>query len=172
VVTGGDDRRRSDKGHFSDALDGVKPLGDRDRHRSPPRGTATVGATRLPTPEFELDESGSGRAMDVAAKILAELRRGRPRAQREIDLHGLDLRGAQSALLEALERARTDDLRCVLVIHGRGLRSESAPVLQAALPGWLTGEPLAHWVMAFARAPVGRGGATLVRLRRAQRRTR
>jgi len=54
----------------------------------------------------------------------------------------------------------------VLVVHGRGNRSESGPVLREALPVWLAEEPHAGAVLAFAAAEDRRGGATYVLLRR------
>ena len=167
-MSAGGDRRRPGKGHFSDELDGVVPLRDRNRRRAPPRGNPTSGPAQSPAPEFELSDTGSGRARDVGAKTLAELRRGRPPAEREIDLHGLDKSNARDELRAGIEAARADGFRCVLVIHGRGQHSKSGPVLQTAVPGWLSSEPLSHAVMAFTRAPAGHGGATLVRLRRAR----
>jgi len=59
-------------------------------------------------------------------------------------------------------------VRCVRIVHGRGLHSEAGPVLREQLPGWLTGGRLADAVLAFARSPAQRdgGGSTLVLLRR------
>jgi DNA-nicking Smr family endonuclease len=119
--------------------------------------------------DFVLEEQGDGRAADIAAKTLTRLRRGDPAPAREIDLHGLDARGAERHVREALERARRDGVRCVRVIHGRGLHSESGAVLRDRLPHWLVRPPLAEYVLAFARHRRDGGGSTLVLLRRRER---
>jgi DNA-nicking Smr family endonuclease len=69
---------------------------------------------------------------------------------------------------EALIGAAEAGLRCALVIHGRGQRSESGPVLKQALTRWLAEPPLGARVMAFASATPADGGAgaTYVLLRR------
>jgi DNA-nicking Smr family endonuclease len=54
----------------------------------------------------------------------------------------------------------------VLVVHGRGMRSEAGAVLRDALPAWLAAEPHGPSVLAFAAGEPQRGGATYVLLRR------
>ena len=50
-------------------------------------------------------------------------------------------------------------LRCVLVVHGRGLNSENhIPVLKERLPIWLTKGPVKKIVMAFSTAMPYDGG--------------
>ena len=115
---------------------------------------------------FVVGEDGNGRAADLAAKTLARLRRGDPAPEREIDLHGLDARGAAREVRSGLSLAREDGVRCVRVIHGRGLHSESGAVLRDRVTGWLTAPPLAGIVLAFARSRRDGGGSTLVLLRR------
>jgi DNA-nicking Smr family endonuclease len=59
-------------------------------------------------------------------------------------------------------------LRCVLIVHGRGLNSpESLPVLKEGLPQWLNRGRVRKVVLAFATArPYDGGtGATYVFLR-------
>jgi DNA-nicking Smr family endonuclease len=118
---------------------------------------------------FETGEApGSGRAEDVSRAILTKLRRGEIGPEREIDLHRLDARAAHKRLTAELAAAARNGERCVLVIHGRGLHSESGAVLRNALPGWLASAPLADRVQAYAPAQRSQGGsgATLVLLRR------
>jgi len=111
-------------------------------------------------------EDGDGRAEDLAAKTLAKLRRGEPTPEEEIDLHGLDARSAAREVKAAVADARERGLRCVRVIHGKGLHSESGAVLRDRVPGWLTQPPLAAIVLAFARSRRDGGGSTAVLLRR------
>jgi DNA-nicking Smr family endonuclease len=99
---------------------------------------------------------------------LRALRRGEVAPDLEIDLHGLTSAAAVRALRATLQEAIAAGARCVLVVHGRGTRSESGPVLRDALPGWLAEAPHAAQVLAFAAAEERRGGATYVLLRRAR----
>ena len=100
--------------------------------------------------------------------VLSKLRRGRWSVQGELDLHGLTADESRDTLADFLLEARTRGLRCVRVIHGKGLTSPNKePVLKGKVRKWL-----AHWddVLAYCEAPrhSGGGGAVLVLLRGAR----
>mgnify|MGYP000866430374 CR=1 FL=1 len=114
------------------------------------------------------------RAVDPA--IHRKLRRGRIEIDGTIDLHGLTQAEAREALRRyiAARAARGD--RTILVITGKGARTDNdyaaamteRGILRAMLPIWL-GEPgLAHLVSGWSVAARGHGGegAWYVRLRR------
>jgi DNA-nicking Smr family endonuclease len=101
----------------------------------------------------------------LGTDILNKLRRGHWSVQSEIDLHGHNSEEAHDALADFLLEARAHRLRCVRVIHGKGLTSPGKePVLKGKVRRWL-----AHWddVLAYAEAPqhAGGAGAVLVLLR-------
>jgi DNA-nicking Smr family endonuclease len=113
--------------------------------------------------EFEHEQTfvrkGIGR--DIAGK----LRRGHWAVQAELDLHGMNSAEAHDALADFISGARERGMRCVRVIHGKGLTSPNRePVLKGKVRSWL-----AHWdeVLAYSEAPqhAGGGGAVLVLLR-------
>jgi DNA-nicking Smr family endonuclease len=107
------------------------------------------------------------RRAGVPETVLRQLRRGAYRVESEIDLHGLTVDQAAVQLHAFLRAARARELRCVRVIHGKGLRSGTrGPVLKNTVNALLR---RADPVLAFASArPVGGGtGATLVLLARA-----
>jgi len=84
--------------------------------------------------------------------------------QGDIDLHGMTTDESHDALADFLVEARTRGLRCVRVIHGKGLTSPNKePVLKGKVRRWL-----AHWddVLAYCEAPrhAGGGGAVVVLL--------
>lgn len=166
---------------FEEAMRDVQPMDRTDRpvlRRSRrPRPPARAPGARPPRPgdRFDVRRAGShveGRAAGVAPATLDRLRRGEVEPGLRVDLHGFPEQEARGELRDAARRARSARIRCVLVIHGRGLRSAAGPVLKEALPRWLTEPPLAAWVAAFASAPghLGGTGATLVLLRDRNRR--
>lgn len=107
-----------------------------------------------------------GWAAGFDRRRLRALRRGDVEPDIEIDLHGMTRAEAHRELRAALRDALAENARCVLVVHGRGNRSETGPVLRDALPGWLAEDPHGAAVLAFAAAEERRGGATYVLLRR------
>jgi len=121
---------------------------------------------------FELDARAGGGvdgwATGFDRRRLRELRRGEIEPDIEIDLHGMTRAEAHRLLADALRDALARGLRCVLVVHGRGTRSTSGPVLRDALPEWLGEAPHGAKVLAFAAGEEQRGGATYVLLRRAR----
>ncbi len=99
-------------------------------------------------------------------RLLQRLRRGEFSVQDEIDLHHLRADEAGALLLRFLEESRRAGLRCVKVIHGKGLRSGSrGPVLKVLTAHLLRRR---REVIAYASARAGQGGsgATLVLLAR------
>jgi DNA-nicking Smr family endonuclease len=127
---------------------------------------ATTSAFRFP----ETGEPGLGAAGGVSDAQLLALRRADPEPEERIDLHGLRREAAGRLVANRIESARARGLRCVVLIHGRGRRSETGEsVLRESVPGWLSKAPCATHVLAFAPAPkrLGGEGATLVLLRRA-----
>ena len=96
----------------------------------------------------------------LGTDVLTGLRRGRWVVQSEIDLHGMTAIQSHDALSDFLVDARTRGLRCVRVIHGKGLTSPNKePVLKGKVRRWL-----AHWddVLAYCEAPRHAGGSGAV----------
>ncbi|HNK53697.1 MAG TPA: Smr/MutS family protein, partial [Ottowia sp.] len=77
--------------------------------------------------------------------------------QGEIDLHGLRTDEAREALAQFLREAQRAGLRCVRVVHGKGLGSPGrTPVLKAKVQVWLVQKAE---VLAFVQAKPLEGGA-------------
>ncbi len=113
--------------------------------------------------EFEHEQTFVRRGLGT--DVVGKLRRGHWSVQSEHDLHGLTIAEAHDSLADFLVEARGRGMRCVRVIHGKGLTSPNRePVLKGKVRGWL-----AHWddVLAYAEAPqhAGGGGAVLVLLK-------
>jgi DNA-nicking Smr family endonuclease len=104
----------------------------------------------------------------LGSDVLTKLRRGRWSVQAELDLHGHTAEESRDTLGDFLLEARARGLRCVRVIHGKGLTSPNKePVLKGKVRTWLS-----HWddVLAYCEAPRhgGGGGAVLILLRGAK----
>jgi DNA-nicking Smr family endonuclease len=101
----------------------------------------------------------------VGAQVLRKLRRGHWVIQDELDLHGLTVKEAHALLVSFLNRCIRRGLRCVRVIHGKGLRSKNRePVLKRKVAGWLMQR---EEILAYcqARQADGGGGAVMVLLK-------
>jgi DNA-nicking Smr family endonuclease len=89
--------------------------------------------------------------------VLRRLRRGHWVVQDVVDLHGLNREQARESLAEFLGRCQRRGLRCLRVVHGKGLRSPGKePVLKGKVQLWLTRR---EEVLAYCEAPANQGGS-------------
>lgn len=105
----------------------------------------------------------------VAPLTMKRLRRGHWAIQAELDLHGMTSDEARSCLIGFLDECKQLGLRCVRVIHGKGLSSRNRePVLKLKTASWLMQRPE---ILAFcqARPMDGGSGAVIVLLKVARR---
>ena len=164
-----------------DALKGVAPLRDPGRaslQRPPP---APIPVHTLREDKQVLQDSLSDQMPmaigletgeelvflrnGLSNQILKKLRRGYWATQDHLDLHGLRTEEARALLVSFLNDALKHGLRCVRIVHGKGLRSRNAePVLKRKIGNWLDQR---DEVLAFvqARAEDGGGGAVMVLLK-------
>ena len=115
-------------------------------------------------PELTGGEALAFRRPQIQPSVLRKLRRGEYRVQREIDLHGMTVAEAKLALRHFLVSALEAQVRCVRIVHGKGLRSgHRGPVLKVAVSTVLrrTGAVLAY---VSARQVDGGTGAVYVLL--------
>ncbi len=93
----------------------------------------------------------------LARDVLRKLRRGHWVVQDIVDLHGLNRQAARSLLAEFLGGCLKRGLRCVRVVHGKGLRSPGRePVLKGKVQQWLAQRDEG---LAFCEAPKNQGGS-------------
>ena len=114
------------------------------------------------------DEHLSFRRPGMGVDVVRRLRAGVWSIQRQIDLHGLRREDAREALGQFIREAHKAGLRCVRVVHGKGLGSPGRmPVLKGRVHSWLIQK---NEVMAFVQArPVDGGAGALVVLLRPAR---
>ena len=114
---------------------------------------------------LDTDDALSYRRSGIGIDVVRKLRRGVWVMQAEIDLHGLRRDQARERIDAFLRDAARDGLRCVRVVHGKGLGSPGRePVLKVKVKSWLVQR---NEVLAFthARPADGGHGALLVLLR-------
>jgi DNA-nicking Smr family endonuclease len=103
------------------------------------------------------DEMLSYRCPGLGPDVMRKLREGSWSIQRQIDLHGLRTDEAREALGRFIREAHQQGLRCVRVVHGKGLGSPGRmPVLKNRVLRWLVQK---SEVMAFVQARPAEGGA-------------
>ena len=92
--------------------------------------------------------------------ILSKLRRGFWVVQAQIDLHGLITDEAREYVAEFLATCKKRNIRCVRIVHGKGLGSRNRePVLKHKLRSWLMQR---DEVIAYAQAKPEDGGSGAV----------
>ncbi len=160
---------------FRKALEGVVPLAPNNRivpAPTPRRETPRVKEKASAAPIADhLSDHGAGEdpitefmRNGMSRMTLRKLRRGAWPAQDSLDLHGLSSDEARKLLLDFLQHAAQQGLRCVCVIHGKGWHTGGVGILKARTRHWLT---QCAEVLAFCEAPphFGGGGAVLVLLK-------
>ena len=117
---------------------------------------------------LDTDDALSFRRPGVGIDVTRRLRRGDWSIQRQLDLHGLRTEEAREALGAFIRENHRQGLRCLRVVHGKGLGSPGkSPVLKGRVQGWLIQK---NEVLAFVQArPVDGGAGALVVLLRPSR---
>jgi DNA-nicking Smr family endonuclease len=173
--------RQQNTNVFRAAMEDVEPIRVRaQRMALRPTPVAPIAAMRIaderaalseslsdvlePEALLEIDENNSWSREGIGAQVLRSLRRGRWVLQDELDLHRLRTEEAREALVHFLDSCLRRGIRCVRVVHGKGLGSAGRePVLKHKVPRWLTQRAE---VLAFCqpREIDGGSGALLVLL--------
>lgn len=119
---------------------------------------------------LESEDGKSFRRPDVGPDVPRDLRRGRWSVRAQIDLHGMTVDDARSAVAQFLKDSCKHEIFCVRIIHGKGNGTPGRiGVLREVVRRWLKQR---DEVAAFceAREIDGGAGATIVRLRAVRRR--
>ncbi len=139
---------KDDANLFREAMRDVKPLEHEGRAPRRPRPLPRARFTRadrhavlkeslytdVGDPDLASGEELVFSREGVQSAVLRKLRRGQYRVQAEIDLHGLTVSEAKEALRTFLAHALERHVRCVRIVHGKGLRSgHRGPVLKGAV---------------------------------------
>lgn len=102
---------------------------------------------------------------DISNKNLRKLRKGQYNVQAVLDLHGMTVEEAMTAVENFLQQCLQEGIRVVLIIHGKGHHSHQSPILKNKLNNWLRE---INFVLAFSSAAPQHGsrGAMYVLLKK------
>jgi DNA-nicking Smr family endonuclease len=175
-----DDPLDDDELLFREAVKGARPLQSSKVALTPPRPKPipkqfirderqalidSLSDHFIPAHELESGEELLYLREGQSPAILSKLRRGHWVVQAGIDLHGLVVDEARLYVAEFLADCKKRGIRCVRIVHGKGLGSRNRePILKHKLRNWLMqkDEVLAY---AQARANDGGSGAVIVLLK-------
>lgn len=176
-------RARREADLFRQSIGEVVPLSSADKHVAVPPRPSPLARQRIADEQAALQESISDEfsveslldtdetlsyARDgIGPDVVRKLRRGHWVIQDQLDLHGLRRDQARDILADFLRQACKRGLRCVRIIHGKGLGSvNKEPVLKNKVRSWLVQK---EEILAFCQARAADGGAgALVVLLKAQ----
>ncbi len=165
-------QKEAEKNLFTRAIGKVAPLPPKNQATLARKPTAPVAVQRQKdeaavlkdalSDEFDVgtlldtDDALSFRRPGVGPEVTRKLRKGEWAIQSQIDLHGLRSEQARVCLAEFIRNAHKQGLRCVRVVHGKGLGSPGkTPVLKSKVNSWLVQK---NQVMAFVQAKPAQGG--------------
>ena len=160
---------------FASAMQDVQPLSKGKQTFAPPQRLSAddAEARRRAAEEFQSEEDASNfltlgevKARDplevlewrqdgIQLAVFDKLRKGGYDIARELDLHQRTVKEARSDVYRLIKQAHTNNWRCVLISHGKGLRSATPAKLKSYVAHWLAQHPL---VLAYSSAQRNRGG--------------
>jgi DNA-nicking Smr family endonuclease len=106
---------------------------------------------------LDIDDSLSFRRPGIGTDVTKKLRQGIWSIQKQLDLHNMRTDEAREALGAFIRESHKIGIRCVRVVHGKGLGSAGKePVLKAKVKSWLIQK---QEVLAFVQAKPAEGGA-------------
>ena len=134
----------------------------------PPQPSAPPPAPKRPAPPQPVSVGIQPAGLDT--RRWKELRRGRLRPERTLDLHGRFAQEAHGVLQNFMAGAVADGLRCVCIITGKGggKGGGEGGVLRRELPHWLNAPGLRGHILAVAHPHKANTGSVHILLRRAR----
>jgi DNA-nicking Smr family endonuclease len=170
-----DDDTTGDNSLFHEAVKGARPLKIEPQHiaKTRPKPIAkqfirdekqalrdSLSDDFYPAHELESGEELLYLRTGQSPSVLSKLRRGFWVVQAQIDLHGLISDEARQYVAEFLSDCKKRNIRCVRIVHGKGLGSRNRePVLKHKLRSWLMQR---DEVIAYAQAKPEDGGSGAV----------
>ncbi len=166
-------KARAEANIFRNSIGDVAPIKTDSKHLHSPAKPAPIPFQHLadeqaalqeslsdefdPASLLETDENLSYARPGIGADVTSKLRKGHWVIQAHLDLHGLRRDQARDSLGEFLRKSVKNGIRCVRIIHGKGLGSvNKEPVLKQKVRNWLIQK---EEVLAFSQATAADGGS-------------
>lgn len=157
---------------FHSAIAGTKPLRPNEKVQlAPPRSRSrpTIRPSMETENKFQFSDAERLTPVQghefieykqtcISNKILRKLRKGQYNVDAILDLHGMTVEEARTAVDSCLQECLQEKTRVLLIIHGKGHRSQM-PILKNKLNHWLRET---HLVLAFCSATPAHGGCGAV----------
>lgn len=145
----------------------VMPIHRHKTREAPPdvnaEGSSARKTTRQARPQLppiqKQPTSPKSSIRDLDRRTMDRLRKGKIPIDGTLDLHGMTQHQAHHALNGFVTRAFQSQKRCLLVITGKGSRSEGDGVLKTQLPLWVQIAPLDGMVINVQQAAAKDGGS-------------
>jgi len=154
---------------FREAIAGVHPLKNTNQIEPKPQSKKVIRVQRhLEEETFtyalsdfagdinpsSADEFLEYRSNGVQQRLFKKLKNGQLSIESKLDMHGLIVNQAREIVSEFISICLAEQLRCVIIIHGKGSRG-GQPVLKSMLSHWLQQIPE---VLAYCSAQPKQGG--------------
>jgi DNA-nicking Smr family endonuclease len=150
------DEPEDDENLFDLAMRGVRPMKRDPRGRVRTARPVEFEAPPAPMRQDEPEPEGEYVAKGIDRRELRRLKRREYGVEARTDLHGMTVADAVETTRRFIDNSRHRRLRCVAIVHGRGLHSEDeTSVVKARVRLHLRANPL---VLAYADAPPDDGG--------------
>ena len=109
-----------------------------------------------------------GQIDGIDSSLARKFKRGKVPIEKTLDMHGLKQKEAEKSLSDFVNFSFNSNLRCVLVITGKGSGLEGGGVLKKMTPLWLNSPLNREKILSFTEAKQsdGGGGALYVLLRK------
>lgn len=135
----------SDEQLFQQAVEGAVPLKKPATTESKAPRRRLRANTHMPEHELADDDAqdelnskltgstetdSTHRKNGVKRQTLQKLKRGQFPPQDQFDLHHLNTHEAQIELMKFIKWSHQQNMKCIRIIHGKGLRSENGPKLK------------------------------------------
>ena len=104
----------------------------------------------------------------VQEGVYKKLRLGKYELQASLDLHQKTLNEARQSLVQFIADCELRDIRCLLILHGKGERSTPRALLKSYVSAWLPQLPAVMAIHSAERRHGG-SGALYVLLRKSER---
>lgn len=174
---------RDEKIMYAEAMEGVQKISNDKTLIKRPIATKVHCVAKENDPRQLLEEAvADKRKLNVANMpeymegyaegtnpiTIEKLKNGEFSIQKTLDLHGHSIDDAKMSFEEFIADSIKSGLNCVKVVHGRGLKSKSVPVLKENLKVWIIRAMNRKWVIAFSSAQMcdGGPGATYILLKK------